>query len=112
VENNEGIPEFQLLDRRLIMSTPATIQHPASLSALRRLVTRHPVAAFLIMAYTVSIAMALVRLQTNGAIQSPSSQYLVGFFESLFSVALPAFLVVAAIQGKDGVRDLARRSLR
>jgi membrane protease YdiL (CAAX protease family) len=75
-------------------------------------VARHPVATFLIMAFTVSIAIAFVRLQTNGAIQSPSYQYLVGFLEHLFSVALPAFLVVAAIHGKAGVRDLARRSLR
>jgi CAAX protease family protein len=94
------------------MSTPTVIQQSAPHSALRRLVARHPVAAFLTMAYTVSIAMAFLRLQTNGAMQSPSYQYLVGFLESLFSVALPAFLVVAAIQGKDGVRDLACRSLR
>jgi CAAX protease family protein len=95
------------------MSTPAAIQQPALPSILKRLVARHPVATFLIMAYTVSIAIAFVRLQTNGDIdQSPSYQYLVGFLEHLFSVALPAFLVVAAIHGKAGVRDLARRSLR
>jgi membrane protease YdiL (CAAX protease family) len=51
-------------------------------------------------------------LQTNGDIQSPSYQYTSGFLEHLFSVALPAFLVVAAMHGKAGVRDLARRSLR
>jgi membrane protease YdiL (CAAX protease family) len=76
-------------------------------------VARYPVATFLIMAYTVSIAIAIVRLRTSGDIdQSPSYQYLVGFLEHLFSVALPAFLVVAALHGKDGVRDLARRNLR
>jgi uncharacterized protein len=108
-----GIPEFQLLDWRLIMSTPATIQHPAALSALRRLMACHPVATFLIMAFTVSITIAFVRLRTNADIdQSLSYQYLVGFLEHLFSVALPAFLVVAAIHGKAGVRALARRSLR
>ena len=70
-------------------------------------------ATFLIMAFTVSITIAFVRLRTNSDIdQSPSYQYLVGFLEHLFSVALPAFLVVAALHGKDGVRDLARRSLR
>lgn len=94
------------------MSTPTAIQQHTPYSALRRLVTHHPMAAFLVMAFTISIAIAFVRLQTNGVIQSPSYQYLVGFLESLFSVALPAFLVVAAMQGKDGVRDLARRSLR
>ncbi len=95
------------------MSTPAAIQQPALPSTLKRLVARHPVATFLIMAYTVSIAIAFVRLRTNGDIdQSPSYQYLVGFLEHLSSVALPAFLVVAALHGKTGVRDLARRSLR
>jgi len=95
------------------MSTPAAIQQPAPPSPLTRLVARHPVATFLIMAFTVSITIAFVRLRTNGDIdQSPSYQYLVGFLEHLFSVALPAFLVVAAIHSKAGVRDLARRSLR
>lgn len=95
------------------MSTPAAIQQSAPSSALRRLVARHPVAAFLVMAFTVSITIAFVRLRTNGDIdQSPSYQYFVGFLEHFFSVALPAFLVVAAIHGKAGVRDLARRSLR
>lgn len=94
------------------MSSPTAIQQSAPASTLRRLVARHPVATFLIMAYTVSITIAFVRLQTNRDIQSPSYEYFVGFLEHLLSVALPAFLVVAALQGKDGVRDLARRSLR
>jgi membrane protease YdiL (CAAX protease family) len=76
-------------------------------------VAHHPVASFLIMAFTVSITIAFVRLQTTGDIhQSPYYQYFVGFLEHLFSVALPAFLVVAAMHGKAGVRDLARLSLR
>jgi membrane protease YdiL (CAAX protease family) len=110
---NISIPEFQLLEWRLIMSTPTAIQQSSSPSALRRLVARHPVMTFLVMAFTVSITIAFVRLRTNGDIdQSPSYQYLVGFLEHLFSVALPAFLVVAAIHGKTGLRELARRSLR
>src|SRR5215216_7214811 len=100
-------------ERRLIMSTPTAIQQSALPSALARQVIHHPVAAFLVMAFTVSITIAFVRLRTNGDIdQSPSYQYLVGFLEHLFGVALPAFLVVAAIRGKTGGRDLARRSLR
>ena len=94
------------------MSTLTATQPPTPHTALRRLVARHPVAAFLVMAYTVSIIITFVRLRTNGDIQSPSYQYLVGFLEHLFSVALPAFLVVAAMHGKAGVRGLARRSLR
>ena len=92
------------------MSTNTATQQPAPYSALRRLVARHPVATFLIMAYTVSITIALVRLRTNGDIQSPLYQYLPGFLEHLFSVALPAYLVVAAMHGKAGVCDLARLS--
>jgi membrane protease YdiL (CAAX protease family) len=94
------------------MSTSTAIQAVTSPSALRRLVARHPVATFLIMAYTVSIVLACIRLQTQGNIQSPSYEYLVGCLEHLLSVALPAFLVVAALQGKAGVGDLAKRSLR
>lgn len=94
------------------MSSPTAIQQSAPPSTLRRLAARHPVAAFLIMAYTVSITLMLIRLQTDGNIQSPSYEYFVGFLEHLLSVAFPAFLVVAALQGKVGVRDLAKRSLR
>src|SRR5688572_6249214 len=90
-------------ERKLIMSTPTTIQQStAPPSALRRLVARHPVATFLIMAFTVSVTIAFVRLQINGDIQSPSHQYSLVFLEHLFSVALPAFLVVAAMHGKAG----------
>ena len=95
------------------MSTSTAIQQATAPSMLRRLVVRHPVAAFLVMAFTVSITITFVRLRTNGDIgQSPSYQYLVGFLEHLFSVALPAFIVVAALHGRVGVRALARRSLR
>jgi membrane protease YdiL (CAAX protease family) len=75
-------------------------------------VARHPVVAFLVMAFAVSILIAFVRLRTNSDIQSPINQYLAGFLEHLFSMALPAFLVVAAMHGKAGVLDLARQSLR
>ncbi len=94
------------------MSTPTAIQGPAPSSGLRRLVARHPVMTFLVIAFAVSITIAFVRLRTNSDIQSPFTQYLAGFLEHLFSLALPAFLVVAAMHGKTGVLDLARRSLR
>jgi hypothetical protein len=47
------------------MSVPATIPHPAPFVALRRLVVRHPVAAFLVMVYTVNTVVALVPLLTR-----------------------------------------------
>ena len=93
------------------MLTPATIQQSAPPSALRRLVAHHPVAAFLVMAYTITPAFLL---QT---IWRPANILPLGFslwdsFGTIFGVALPAFLVMAALHGRAGIRDLASRSLR
>ena len=93
------------------MSTPATTQQPAPHSALRRLVAQHPVAAFLTMVYAVNILVTLSPLLTRRDILP----FDLAPYESLghiFGVALPAFIVVAAMQGRAGVHDLARRSLR
>lgn len=93
------------------MTAPAATQQPAPRSALRRLVARHPVAAFLVMVYTANTAVALSPLLTRRDILP----FGLAPYDSLghnFGVALPAFLVVAAMHGQDGVRDLARRSLR
>jgi membrane protease YdiL (CAAX protease family) len=93
------------------VTAPAATQRPAPHSALRRLVARHPVAAFLVMVYTVNIALALSPL----LIRRDILPFGLAPYDSLghiFGVALPAFLVVAAMSGKTGVRDLAHRSLR
>src|SRR5215207_9128011 len=93
------------------MSAPPATRQPAPRSALRRLVARHPVAAFLIMVYTVNTAVALVPVLTRRDILP----FGLAPYESLgpiFGVALPAFVVVAAVGGKEGVSGLARRSLR
>ncbi|HEX2739995.1 MAG TPA: type II CAAX endopeptidase family protein [Rubrobacter sp.] len=93
------------------MAVPAATQQPAPHSALRRLVARHPVAAFLVMVYTVSPAVALVPFLTRRDIL-PFDLALYDSFAPIFGVALPAFIVVAATGGRDGVQDLARRCLR
>jgi uncharacterized protein len=93
------------------MSTPATTQQPAPHSALRRLVAQHPVAAFLVMVYTVNCAVALVPLLRRRDIL-PFDLAPYDSLGHIFGVALPAFIVVAAMHGRAGVRDLARRSLR
>src|SRR5215207_6158925 len=80
-------------------------------SALRRLVARHPVVSFLVMVYTVSSAVALVPVLTRRDIL-PYDLALYDSLAPVFGVALPAFLVVAAMQGKSGVRDLTGRCLR
>ena len=93
------------------MSAPPAMGQPAPRSALRRLVARHPVAAFLVMAYTFICLVALPPVRTHTDIL-PFDKPLWESLSSIFGVALPAFMVVAAAQGRAGVRDLARRSLR
>jgi uncharacterized protein len=93
------------------MSTPATTHQPAPHSALRRLVAHHPVAAFLVMVYSVNCAVALVPLLRRRDIL-PFDLAPYDSLGHIFGVALPAFIVVAAMHGRAGVRDLARRSLR
>jgi uncharacterized protein len=93
------------------MSAPPATRQPAPRSALRRLVARHPVAAFLIMVYTVNTAVALVPVLTRRDIL-PFDLAPYDSLGHIFGVALPAFIVVAATHGKVGVQDLAHRSLR
>src|SRR5215208_3530924 len=93
------------------MSSHTSTQQAASHSALRRLVARHPVTAFLVMVYTVSSAVALVPVLTRRDIL-PFDLALYDSLAPIFGVALPAFIVVAATGGKEGVRDLAHRCLR
>ena len=93
------------------MTVPAATPQPAPhYSAPRRLVARHPVAAFLVMVFAFTYLTALVPLLTQRAIL-PFGLTLWGTLIGLFCCA-PAFLVVAATHGRAGVRDLARRSLR
>ena len=92
------------------MSAPIAIQQ-APRSALRRLVARHPVMAFLVMAYTITSLLALTPIRTR------LGPFILGFelwdsLSSIFGVALPAFLVMAAMHGWAGMSDLARRSFR
>jgi membrane protease YdiL (CAAX protease family) len=93
------------------VTVPAATQRPAPHSALRRLVARHPVAAFLVMVYAVNIAVALVPVLTRRDIL-PFGLAPYDSLGHILGVALPAFIVVAAMNGQAGVRDLARRSLR
>src|SRR5438045_9787884 len=93
------------------MSTRSTTQHPAPHSALRRLVARHPVAAFLVMVYAVNILVVLPPVLTRHDIW-PFGQALSDPLGHIFGSAVPAFLVIAAMPGRAGVRDLARRCLR
>ena len=84
-------------------------------SSLKAVVAHHPVAAFLLMAFVFSWTIMLPLLLSEGGfgvvpIKLPWQSF--GSLMSIFGLALPAFLVTAAMEGKDGVRDLRRRILR
>jgi uncharacterized protein len=93
------------------VSSHTSSQQSASRLALRRLVARHPVATFLVIVFSVNSAVALVPVLTRRDIV-PFDLALYESLGPIFGVALPAFLVVAVAGGREGVRDLARRSLR
>src|SRR3989442_15081158 len=90
------------------MSTPPATQHPAPLPALGRLVARHPVAAFLVMVYAVTIAVLLPPVLTRHDIW-PFGQALSDPLGHIFGSAVPAFLVIAAMHGRAGGGDPGRR---
>ena len=79
---------------------------------LRDLVARHPVAAFLTMVFAVNIPIACVPVLTRHDVLPVADMPLHGILGPILGVALPAFLVVAAIGGRAGVRELASRCLR
>ncbi len=98
------------------MSTAIDNQQPPTPSSVRRLVARHPVAAFLVMAFAFGWSGMLPLLLSESGpfgvlpIALPWQPF--GVILSVFGLALPAFLVTAATDGKAGVRDLLRRMLR
>jgi membrane protease YdiL (CAAX protease family) len=93
------------------VTVPAASPQPAPhYSAPRRLVARHPVSAFLIMYFAFTYLSALVPFLTQRAIL-PFGVTLWDPLPALFGCAA-AFMVVAAMHGRAGVLDLARRSLR
>jgi len=74
-------------------------------------VARHPVAAFLVMVYAVNIAVELPPVLTRPDIL-PFALRPDALLGHIFGSAVPAFLVIAAMHGRAGVRDLTRRCLR
>ncbi len=80
-------------------------QSPIS-SSLKGVLVRHPVVAFLIMAYALGWIIMLATSEVGLPLRFVSSLGVIS------GVALPAFLVTAATDGKAGVRDLLRRCFR
>ena len=97
------------------MAGRTTIQPQApwasSWSSVRQVVARHPVAAFLVICYAVTWAVAVPWFRTRTDIL-PFDLPMWGSIGTFLGVALAAFLVVAATDGRAAMRDLARRSLR
>jgi uncharacterized protein len=99
----------------MIMATHATVGHPPVNLLLRRWTLRHPVLAFLLLTYTFawgSMVPVLLSNQGLGVVPIDLPVPLFQLIASYLGLALPAFLVSAAIGGREGVRDLLRRSLR
>ncbi len=97
------------------MAAATETHRPANSSSLRRLVARHPVAAFLVMTFTFAWTImlpALLSEQGLGLLPISVPVEVIMTLSSVLGLALPAFLVTAATGGKEGVRDLLRRMLR
>ena len=78
---------------------------------MTRIVARHPVLAFMAISLGVGFLTAAVRPIAEADVL-PFGMPLHGFLSGLLGVGLAAFLVTAALAGRDGVVDLARRSVR
>jgi uncharacterized protein len=97
------------------MATHATVGHPPVSLLLRQWILRHPVLAFLLLTYTFawgSMVPVLLSNQGLGVVPIDLPVPLFQLVASYIGLALPAFLVSAAIGGWEGVQDLVRRSLR
>lgn len=94
---------------------PTVAQRVAPLSTSRQLIARHPVTAFLILAFAfawTSLLPLLLSQQGFGLLPITLPITLFNSLACFVGLALPAFLVVAATDGRAGVQELLRRSLR
>ncbi len=87
--------------------TDSIQRHPL---AFRRFVARHPLATFLALVYVIYTAIALVSPFAEHAL--PYDMPLWTAVGHLFGVAVPAVVVTWLADGREGVRDLARRCTR
>ena len=81
------------------------------MAAMLRLIARHPVAAFMLIALAAGFLTAAIRPIAEADVL-PFDLPLHGFLGGVFGVGLGAFLVTGALAGRAGVVDLARRSVR
>ena len=94
------------------MTASITVRHRTPHGqAWRRLVARHSVATFLLLVFSVSVAVACVPVLTRHDLL-PFDLALYDSLGPVLGVALPAFVVVAVAGGREGVRELGSRCLR
>jgi uncharacterized protein len=81
------------------------------MAALLRNIARHPVLAFMVIGLGAGFLTAAIRPIADADVL-PFGLPLHGLLGGLLGVGLAAFVVTAALGGRDGVADLARRSVR
>jgi uncharacterized protein len=81
------------------------------MAALLRMIARRPVTSFMVIGLGAGFLTAAIRPIADAEIL-PFDMPLHGLLGGVLGVALGAFLVTAALKGRDGVVDLARRSVR
>ena len=81
------------------------------MAVLVQAVARHPVMAFMMIALGAGFLTAAIRPIADAEVL-PLDLPLHGFLASAVGVGVGAFVVTAALSGRDGVVDLARRSVR
>jgi membrane protease YdiL (CAAX protease family) len=81
------------------------------MAALLRVLARHPVTSFMVIGLGAGFLTAAIRPIADAEIL-PFDMPLHGLLGGVLGVGLGAFLVTAALKGRDGVVDLARRSVR
>jgi membrane protease YdiL (CAAX protease family) len=94
------------------MSTPTATTHPVPTSGVRRLIYRHPVAAFLVLVYGISWPLYIPSFLSQSGIGLLPFELIALPFNLLaviFGITLSAYIVTRVTQGKDGVRELWRR---
>lgn len=92
------------------------VSRPASTSALRQWIARHPVLAYLILAYAVSWTIFLVPLLSREGLgilgfDAPPVELFI-LLVSVVGLAGSAFAITAIVDGRPGVRALASRYVR
>lgn len=87
------------------------VPHQPSNSPIQRLIAAHPVAAFLTMAYGITILVGLAPALTRRDLL-PFDQAPYDWLGHFFGSAVPAFVVAWAVSGRPGIKRLLSNYLR